>query len=176
MSGPTRPRRARGKNLPVGEPADHALGRSRGGFGSKLHLVSDSRGLPLAIVLSPGPAHESQYLAPVLNAVRVPQAVGRPRQRPGALAGDRGYSYPHLRRWLTAHRIRAVIPTRSDQPPQRLDRAAYRQRNVIERCVGWLKEGRRIATRYEKLAIHFLGALKLAMIQKHLAHALSNTP
>jgi transposase len=176
MSGRTRPPRARGKNLPPGEPADHALGRSRGGFGSKLHLVSDSRGLPLAIALSPGQAHASQYLAPVLNAVRVPQAVGRPRQRPAAVAGDRGYSFPPLRRWLTAHRMRAVIPTRVDQPRQPRDRAAYRQRNVIERCVGWLKEGRRIATRYDKLAIHFLGALKLAMIERHLALALSNTP
>jgi transposase len=138
--------------------------------------VSDSRGLPLAIALSPGPAHESRYLVPVLNAVRVPQAVGRPRQRPAALAGDRGYSYPHLRRWLERHHMRAVIPTRSDQPARVLDAAAYRQRNVIERCVGWLKEDRRIATRYEKLAIHFLGALKLAMIQKHVALTLSNTP
>ncbi|MGH7631844.1 MAG: IS5 family transposase [Gemmatimonadales bacterium] len=158
------------------EPADHALGRSRGGWGSKLHLVSDSRGLPLAIAVSPGQAHESQYLTPVLNAVRVPQAVGRPRQRPAAVAGDRAYSYPRLRRWLAMHRMRAVIPTRSDQPRRPLDRAAYRHRNVIERCVGWLKEGRRIATRYDKLAIHFLGALKLAMIQKHLAMTLSNTP
>jgi transposase len=166
----------REKNQPPGEPADHALGRSRGGFGSKLHLVSDSRGLPLAIALSPGQANESQYLAPVLNAVRVPQQVGRPRQRPASVAGDRGYSFPHLRRWLAAHRIRAVIPTRSDQPRQPLDRVAYRQRNVIERCVGWLKEGRRIATRYEKLAIHFLAVLKLAMIEKHLALTLSNTP
>lgn len=174
-SGPTRPPRARGKNPLANEPADHALGRSRGGWGSKVHLVTDGTGLPLAVVVSPGQAHESRYLEPALNAVRITLPRGRPRQRPQAVAGDKGYSYPHLRRWLQRHHIRAVIPTRRDQPACRLDRDAYRRRSVIECAIGWLKEARRIATRYEKLAVHFLGVLKLAMIQKYLAHSLSNT-
>lgn len=140
-----------------------------------MHLVTDGRGLPLAVLLSPGEAHESRYLTPALNAVRIPSRGGRPRQRPDRVAGDKAYSYPHLRHWLERHHIRAVIPTRSNQPRRALDRAAYRQRSVIECAIGWLKEGRRVATRYEKLAIHFLGVLKLAMIQKHLARTLSNT-
>lgn len=113
--------------------------------------------------------------------MRIPQALGRPRQRPAAVAGDRSYSYPRIRRWLRARHIRAVIPERRDQVahrrgrPPAFDRGAYRRRNVIERCVGWLKEARRVATRYEKLAVHFLGVLKLAMVRKHLQVALSNT-
>lgn len=161
----------------MGEPADHALGRSRGGFGTKLHLVTDGTGLPLAVAASPGQAHESQYLMPLLDTIRVQPPRGRPRQRPAALAGDKGYSFPRLRRWLTHRRIRPCIPTRSDQ--RRLpsfDPVRYRQRNVVERCISVLKERRRIATRYEKLAVHFLGILKLAMLQLHLHKALSNTP
>jgi transposase len=175
-SGRTRRPRARGKNLPPAEPADHALGRSRGGWGSKLHLVTDGHGLPLAVVVSPGQAQESRYLEPALNAVRIPARRGRPRQRPDRVAGDKAYSYPHLRHWLEQHHIRAVIPTRSNQPRRALDQNADRRRRVIECAIGWLKEARRLATRYEKLAVHFLGVVKLAMIQKHLALTLSNTP
>jgi transposase len=108
-----------------------------------------------------------------MNAVR----IGR-RTRPRRLAGDKGYSYPRIRRWLRQHGIRAVIPQRSDQVihhrgrPLVLDRKAYRRRNVIECCIGWLKECRRIATRFEKLALHFLAMIKIAMIQRYL-HALS---
>src|SRR5690348_1229718 len=98
------------------EPADHALGRSRGGFGTKLHLVTDGHGPRLAVVLSPGQAHESQFFAPVLDAVHIARAgPGRPRQRPEAVAGDKGCSYGTIRRWLTQHHIHAVIPTRSNQ-------------------------------------------------------------
>ena len=108
--------------------------------------------------------------------------MGRPRSRPQHVAGDRGYSHRRIRRWLRAHRISAVIPERRDQvthrrgrPPQ-FDAERYKSRNVIERCVGWLKEARAVATRYDKLAVHFLGTVKLAMIRKHLRVALSNTP
>lgn len=172
--------RARGKKVDriPHEPLDHALGRSRGGFGTKLHLVTDGHGLPLAVVVSPGQAHESQFVAPVLDAVRIARVgPGRPRQRPEAIAGDKGYSYGSIRRWLAQHHIHAVIPTKSNQPTQPdFDAVAYRQRHVIECTVGLLKEARRIATRYEKLAIHFLGVLKLGMLQMHLALTLSNTP
>lgn len=181
MSARTKPPPAGGKNLPPGEPADHALGRSRGGFGTKLHLISDGHGLPLAIQASAGQAHESCYVRPLLQHVRIPQPCGRPRSRPRFLAGDKGYSYAPVRRWLHAHHIRAVIPRRSDQlhrrgRPVQFDRAAYRRRSVIECCMGWLKERRRVATRFEKLALHFLGVLKIAMIEKHLNAALSDRP
>lgn len=71
-----------------------------------------------------------------------------------------------------------MIPLRSDETLQKnsdFDREAYRRRNVIERCVGWLKEFRRIATRYEKLALNYLGMLKLAMIERCFRMVLSNS-
>lgn len=64
--------------------------------------------------------------------------------------------------------IKAVIPTRSDQPPEPLDRAKYKRRHALERCVGWLKENHRVTTRYEKRAGHYVAMLKLAMIQRCL--------
>jgi len=182
--------RAREKNQGgrrrLGEPPDHALGRSRGGFTTKLHLVTDGRGLPLAVELSAGEAAESKYAAPVLSAVTIPPPEGRrgrPRTRPAMVAGDKGYDMAPVRRWLREHRIRAVIPEKRRPAhwrarrgrPLNFDRVAYRRRNVIERCVGWLKEARRVATRFEKLAVHYLGVLKLMMIKKHLKLCLSNT-
>ncbi len=109
-----------------------------------------------------------------MNAVRIPQPVGRPRQRPLAVAGDKGYSYPRIRAWLRKHVIRAVIPMRADQQayhrgrPPAFDRDAYRRRNVIECCIGWLKECRRIATRFEKLALNYLAMIKVAILERYL--------
>jgi len=58
--------------------------------------------------------------------------------------------------------------------PFKFDREAHRQRNVVERCVGWLKENRRVAVRYENLATNYLGMLKLAMIQRYMSHPIQN--
>ena len=116
----------------------------------------------------------------VLDAIRIPRSVGRPRQRPHALAGDKGYSYQRVRAWLRKKGIRAVIPQRKDQirshkgRPLSFRREDYRKRNVIERAVGWLKERRRIATRYEKLALRFRAMLHLAMLECGL-HRFANT-
>jgi transposase len=153
-----------------GEPTDHALGRSRGGWGTKLHVVSDGNGLPLAVRVTAGQAHESRSFEPVLEAVRLRRpGRGRPRTRPKAVAGDKGFSYPRIRAYLRRRGIRAVIPTREDQRPNpRFDRETYRRRNVIERCVGWLKENRRLGTRYEKLAVNFLAVAQLAVIRRYL--------
>ena len=100
--------------------------------------------------------------------------------RPRRLAGDKGYSNRRVRRWLKRHRVQAVIPYRDDQhllarEGPALDKKAYRDRNVIERCVGWLKECRRIGTRFEKLAVNFLAMLRLAMIQRYLRILFSDT-
>lgn len=90
------------------------------------------------------------------------------------MAGDKGYSYKRVRSWLRDHRIKPVIPTRddSDDPNQKrdpaFDKEAYRRRNVIERCIGWLKECRRVVTRFEKLALNFAAMIKLAMIGRCL--------
>jgi transposase len=74
-----------------------------------------------------------------------------------------------VRRQLHRRGIRAVIPARQDQKTNpRFDKRTYRRRNIVERLVGWLKESRRLATRFEKLAVNFLAMVKLAMIQRCL--------
>jgi transposase len=158
------------------EPKDHALGRSRGGFGSKFHLVTDGRGLPLVVEVTAGQRHESTQVETLLDGIAVAQPVGRPRKRPKSLAGDKAYSFPSVRQWLQAHGIKPVIPRRSNQRQGNgtFDSQSYRRRCVIEQCVGWLKECRRIATRFEKLAVSFLAMLKLAMIQRYLKLAFSD--
>lgn len=86
---------------------------------------------------------------------------GRHRKRPDAALGDRGYDHPSVRRWLARQGVRVVIAHRRPHPhcrPKRgrpfgFDRAAYRRRNSVERCVGWLKGNRRLATRFGKLAV-----------------------
>ncbi len=89
--------------------------------------------------------------------------VGR-RTRPKRVAADRAYS-PSPRRLLRAKGVGAVIPTKSNQRASpRFDREAYRKRSLVERCVGRLKEKRRVATRYEKLAKSHLAMLHLAAI------------
>ena len=104
-----------------------------------------------------------------MNRIRIRGCKGPPRRRPKKLGADKGYSYPGIRSWLRRHNIAAVIPTRTNQRRCRtFDRESYRERNVIERCVGWLKESRRLATRFEKLARNFLAMVFLAMIRKLL--------
>ncbi len=172
---------SRSGELHPDEPADHALGRSRGGFTSKFHLLTDGHGLPISVQVSPGQRHDSMMFEAVMNGV-VPilQRRGRPRRRPKRLAGDKGYSYPRIRQWLADHGIIPVIAQRDDQRarhkgrPIQFDKSLYRRRCVIEQCIGWLKECRRVATRFEKLAINFLATIKLAIIQRYLRLEFSN--
>ncbi len=125
-------------------------------------------------MLLPGQAHESTQFEAALESGRVPQRQGRPRTRPKRLAADRAYSAHRIRHWLRQHRIRAVIPPKKQRGnpgpgrPVSSNPEHYRGRNVVERCVGWLKECRALATRYEKLALNYLGLVKLAIIERYL--------
>lgn len=153
----------------IGGQEHEALGRSRGGFGTKVHLRAEGSGKPIAFVLSGGERHESLFLEPLLALGQVRRrGVGRPRQRPSCIVADKGYSYPPTRRLLARRGIRAVIPRRSDQRPHdrrhRFDAGLYRDRNRVERLVSRLKLFRRIGTRYEKRARHFLAMLTLAAV------------
>lgn len=96
----------------------------------------------------------------------------RRRHKPAQVAADKGYSGQGLRDWLASQRIEPVIPHKDNEvarhdPMVWFDRIAYRGRSVVEQCVGWLKEFRRIGTRFEKLAVNFHGMLQLAMIRRY---------
>jgi transposase len=154
----------------VQEPPDHALGYSRGGYGTKVHLLCEEHGLPLGIYLTPGQRHESKGFEPLMEHVLTATDEEEPPW-PEKMAGDRGYSYPEVRDWLDEHDIEAVIPTRKDQPSlESFDKEAYRERNLIERLVGWLKERRRLATRYEKLGVSFLAFWMVGIMEILLQH------
>jgi transposase len=179
-SAPSTPRRGREKRGPAHEPTDHALGRSRGGWGSTLHLTCDARGTITAFRLTAGQIQECTAAIPLLEAVR----IGRRRRRPRHLAGDRAYATVAVWHWGRAHHVHLSIPERVDHVRHRLrfglaappfDRAAYRARNVVERAVGWLKQVRRLATRAEKLAVHFRALIALALSVRYAGRYLSDT-
>ena len=97
----------------------------------------------------------------------------RKKHKPSQVAGDKGYSVQRVRDWLAGQKIEPVIPHKDNEkarhdPAVRFDKIAYRGRCVVEQSVGWLKEFRRIGTRFEKLAVHFHGMLELAMINRYL--------
>lgn len=125
--------------------------------------------MPLEFELTPGQAHESKYFEAVVDKIEIRSGKGRPRKRPDNIAGDKGYSCGRIRNWLKSRKIGDVVPTKEvEERRSDFDKELYCQRNFIERCIGWLKESRRIATRYEKLAIHYAGMLRLAMVLEYL--------
>lgn len=123
-------------------------------------------GVPLAVTVTAGQAHESRSFETVINAVRPKY------RRPTWILGDKGYSYARVRAWCARRNIWDVIPQRSDQLAREGRRvfcgSIYKGRNVVERCIGWLKHNRRLGTRYEKLATSFLAMIKLAFISRYL--------
>ncbi|MFH8717307.1 IS5 family transposase [Streptomyces zaomyceticus] len=159
------------------EPDDHALGRSRGGLSTKVHLVSDSHARPLALRVSAGQAGDAPAFEVVMASIRVPRSgPGRPRTRPDAVLADRAYSSRAIREHLRRRGIRAVIPQPADQVGHRLrrgraggrppgfDAEVYKQRNAVERCINRLKQWRGLAMRTDKLAVAYQAALHLAAI------------
>lgn len=86
-----------------------------------------------------------------------------PAPKPAALLADKGYDGDRLRENLLMHGILPIIPPRSNRKmPDHPDYCRYRDRNRIERMFGLLKRQRRIATRYDKTALSFLGFLNIA--------------
>jgi transposase len=107
----------------------------------------------------------------LLGAIRVPRRRGRPRTRPDRVPADKGYSYPRYRRYFRRRKLAHVLPERADHRRRRahrpgrpagFDAAAYRRRNVVERCVNRLKQFRAVATRYERTAASYLAFVRLA--------------
>ena len=99
-----------------------------------------------------------------METVVIPQRGRRPRRRPKRVAGDMAYNNKRIRSWLRSRRMGAIIPRFKNQRRRRFDRVRYKGRNVVERLIGWLKERRRLATRFEKLAVNFLAMIKIAMM------------
>ena len=128
--------------------------------------------------MTAGQVHESTVAEAVIGEA-LASRIGRRRKKlkrrhkPRKLAADKGYSVQRLRQWLKSCLIEPVIPHKENEharhdPAVKFDRETYKGRCVAEQCVGWLKEFRRIGTRFEKLAVNFHGMIQLAMIRRYL--------
>ena len=152
------------------EPQDHALGRSRGGLTTKIHMLCDANanGVPLRFLLSGGQASDIAYAQPLLDEAYIASLRGRHRKRCRWLLADKGYDAQALRRYCDRYRMQPVIPLRDMKRKPKpglarlFDRPKYRQRNIIERMLGWLKKNRRTVTRFDKLATSFAAMVSLA--------------
>ncbi|MFG2594113.1 transposase [Streptomyces sp. NPDC048438] len=137
------------------------LGRSRGGQTSKVHLASDRKCRPPALVLTTGQAADSPQFVLVLKKVRVGGPVDRPRTRPDAVAGGKAYSSRGNRAYLRKRHIKQSSRRRRARPPTGRRKAAeaagavshdadlYKERNTVERLINKLQAWRGIATRYD---------------------------
>ncbi len=154
-----------------------ALGRSRGGLTSKVHLLADDRARPLTWQTSPGQRGDSPMFIPVLEGLRIPRrGPGRPRSRPDRVRGDKAYSSYDNRAYLRRRGIKATIAQPDDQRAKRrrkgraggrppaFDKTQYRHRSAVERCVSKWKQYRAVASRYDKRDYIFNGTLAVAAI------------
>lgn len=152
------------------DPEAEALGRSQGGFSTKLNVRAEGQGQPMTFVLQPGQAHESQAFEPLLERGAVRRRLrGRPRRRPRRVCGDKAYSTRRIRAWLRRHGIGITIPRkRNERRRGRFDKALYKLRAKVEHLINRLKQFRRIATRYEKRAANYLGMVTIGAILLYL--------
>jgi len=148
------------------------VGPSRGGLSSKIHLLCDGDGHPLTFHLTAGQTHESAVLDDVLIGADRQLFDGEPIAWPVSLAGDKGYRADWIDDYLLGLSIQPVIPSKSnedrDARPVEFDKDAYRDRHIVERLIGWLKEFRRVFSRFEKSAKNFACMIRPAFIQRYL--------
>jgi transposase len=119
----------------------------------------DARGQPIHCILSEGQAADITYAQALIEGI---PAL--------AVLADKGYDADQLLRYLKERNIKAVIPPRANRLEQRdYDRELYKNRNLVERFFNRIKQFRRVATRYEKLARNFLGMLTIVCFYIGLA-------
>ena len=118
-------------------------------IGSKHHLITDGRGVPLGCLLTAAHCNDVTELLPLLEAIPpVRGKRGRPRRRPRALLGDRGYDSKAHRNELRRRQIKPRIAKRETEHGSGLGR----ERWVVERTISWLRQHRRLRVRYERRA------------------------
>ena len=162
------------------EPDDHAIGRSRGGTTTKIHLACDGHDRPLSVLSTGGNLNDCTMLEQALDRICIPRhprkRPGRAWRRPVRVIADKGYSSRAIRAYPRRRGIAATIPERRDQQAGRLNRGSrggrppafdpviYKRHNVVERCFNRLKQYRAIATRYDKTAKSYQAMIDLATL------------
>lgn len=141
----------RAHSCSAGAPRKHGgqekqcLGRSRGGFTTKIHLIVDGLGNPLRIRLSPGQTHDIRLAHDMIENLQFDTIIA-----------DRGYAAQHFVDAIEARQMLAVIPAHQHSKSKRdYDKWLYRERHLVECCINKLKHFRRVFSRYEKLALHY---------------------
>jgi transposase len=147
-------RRGEKKADGTGGQDEQALGRSRGGFGTRVHAAVSGLGLPTKFVLTPGQEADVTHADALLDGAA-----------PAVVIADEGYDKQALVERVEGVGAEAVIPTQKDRAAQRaIDRDLYRERNLVERFWSKAKQYRRVATRYDQKAQNFLAFLHVASI------------
>jgi len=148
-----------GANPPGGQ-AKHAIGRTKGGINTKLAAVVDADGRAVGLCLAPGQRHDLKAILPLVPALRRKRAVG-----------DKGFDADNFRALLQRERARSCIASRRNRrEPAPFHRGYYRRRHRVENFFGRIKRFRRVATRYDKLALTFLGFVQFAAVLDWLTH------
>jgi transposase len=126
-----------------------ALGRSRGGFSTKIHIAVDALGNPLRFILTAGQCHDSPQALALIEGYA-----------PQALLADKGYDDIKLIQEVEANGAQAVIPPRTNRKQQRdYDKHLYKERHLVECFINKIKHYRRVFSRFEKLSKNYLGFL-----------------
>lgn len=130
------------------------MGRSRGGFGTKIHAVVNGLGLPVKLTLTPGQAADVTEAKSLLTDMQLEEVIG-----------DKGYDSKQVVATVEAQGGKAVIPSRKNAvSPREIDWDRYKDRNLVERFWSKIKQYRRVATRFEKKAQNFLAFVHIASI------------
>lgn len=134
-----------------GQP-EQALGRSRGGFSTKIHVTVDGLGNPLRLMLTPGQRHDIIKASDLIVDLDFEYVLG-----------DRGYAATDFLNFIRQMGATPVIPPkRNAKIPHQYDPWRYRERHLIECFIGKIKHFRRVFSRFDKLARRYLGFLQLA--------------
>ena len=135
----------------------NALGRSRGGFSTKINARTNAEGLPIGVVITPGQAHDVTAFPALMQEID---------RDPEQMLGDKGYDSEAVRNDIEERGGEAAIPSTATRKIQHaVDKALCALRNRIERFFNRAKNSRRVATRYDKLAANFLAMIQLAAMR-----------
>jgi transposase len=135
----------------------NALGRSRGGYSTKINARTNAEGLPIGIVITPGQAHDVTAVPALMHDIDCD---------PEQMLGDKGYDSEAVRQDIEQRGGQAMIPSIASRKIQRaVDKPLYSLRNRIERLFNRAKNSRRVATRYDKLTESFAAFVLLASIR-----------
>ena len=137
-----------------GGQAEQALGRSRGGFSTKIHITVDGLGYPLRLRLTAGQRHDSTQALDLLTGLTFEHVIA-----------DRGYAGQDFVEWVIARGAEPVIPPHPTAKAQRdYDRWLYRERHLVECFINKIKHFRRVFSRFDKLAARYLGFLHFVSV------------